>query len=454
MALKSLKHFDLKRLADQEIESYGRIVRIGKRPDFYFLKIRTGDCMDDATLVCAKSLFATPPSPYSTIRFRGQVQLSPDGQSHEIKATEILYYGRFPPEKLEVSHGMVLEAVRPLESQRLLTRYYSAILWLYQLIEDQLHGVSRELGLMRVRTPAITFSDCEGAGELFRVETSVKGFFQKPAFLTVSGQVDEETVTSRLMCPTYTYGPSFRADPSQTRWHVCEFYHYEPEVPFITLQGLMDLEEETLKRLIQCVLADPEAVKALEHLKRDREPLTTLVEREFARISYTEAVGILQRVQEETGRFETRVSWGDDLHKEHEKYLCEEHFQRPTFVYRYPKAIKSFYMAGTPDSERVPQGETVDGVDLLVPGIGELCGGSIREHCYDVLLKHIKEKRLKPKDYQEYLRLAQEGPYPHGGYGLGFDRLVMFITGAEHIRDVTAFPRFFQHSRVNLGGGT
>jgi len=298
-----------------------------------------------------------------------------------------------------------------------------------------------------VRAPFITFSDCEGAGETFEIACGIPQFFKRKAFLTVSGQVDQETITSRLLCPTYIFGPSFRADPSKTRWHASEFYHYEPEIPFIDLEGLMKLEESILQSLLKKILGDCYLQDCMEVLKSDEDRLKQYCQEEFARISYTEAIKILVSEQSQSGRFEVTPVWGIDLGKEHERFLCEDHFRRPTFVHHYPSQIKSFYMLQAdpfvdPEISSEPL-HTCEGVDLLVPGIGELCGGSTREYRYEVLLKTMKEKGLKPEDYSEYLSLRQQGTFPHGGFGMGFDRFIMLVLGIESIRDVAPFPRHY-----------
>ena len=464
---KTLRHFDLAKHLGQEIVSYGRISRIVKRAEFWFLKLRTADSCDDFTVVITKKLLPKPTT-YSTLYFRGIVHKSPDEKSFEIVASEVLFYGPFLAPDLEVAFGMAPHLLRQKESQRLLTRQYQAQMWIYQRVEEYLHQVSKELGLLRVRVPLITFSDCEGGGEIFEVRSQIPGFFKQSAYLSVSGQVDEETITSRFLCPTYSFSPSFRSDPSQTQWHACEFYHYEPEIPFITLEGLMKQQEVTLKGVIKYLLSDTEAVDRLTHLRPDITQLQQFIEAPFASISYTDAVKVLQ---ESKHLFKTEVEWGRDFHKEHERYLCETHFKVPTFVYRYPISFKSFYMqisldehqpqslpldvsssasandsvgVGVSASKSVDRELVCESVDLLVPGIGELCGGSLREHNLDTLIKNMKKKGLKLEDYEEYIRLRREGTFPHGGYGLGFDRLIMFITGAQSIRDICPFPRYYE----------
>lgn len=430
----------------ERVRTYGRISRIGKRTDFWLIKLRTGSCLQDVQIILEKTKIKHPPTLYSTMQVDGVVQTSPDGKTLEIYIEKIQFYGLFDPKDVEVEYNMAPQLLRQKTSQRLLTKIYQATLWIYRFMERSIHKVSEEHALVRVRSPFITFSDCEGGGETFEVKSSIEGFFRQPAYLTVSGQVDEETMTSRFLTPTYIYGPSFRSDPSVTRWHACEFYHYEPEIPFITLDGLMELEESILKTLFREILSDKEAISWLEHLKSDVDAIKKYSQVEFARVSYTEAIKILMKVEDKD--FEVKPVWGIDLGKEHERYLCEEYFKRPTFVHGYPSEFKSFYMlqcepfVDTEISEEPLQ--ICESVDLLVPGIGELCGGSTREYRYDVLLETMKKKGLDPKEYEEYMTLRKQGTFPHGGFGMGFDRLVMMITGAESIRDVSPFPRYYK----------
>ncbi len=446
------KDYSLSQIVDLPIEdlvirTYGRIVRIGKRSDFWFLKLRTGTCVDDVQVIMKKDKLELPPTMYSTLQFTAEIKKSPDGKTTELHVLDVLFYGPFDPEDVQIDSKMAPELLRKRESQRLLTKKYQTIIYAYQQIEEYLHKVSRECGLLKVRAPFITFSDCEGGGETFELKSAIKDFFKQPAYLTVSGQVDEETVTSRLLTPTYIFGPSFRSDPSVTRWHACEFYHYEPEIPFITLDGLMDLEERIIKSMLGYVLHDSKLMKCLQVLKSDTISLGKVCESEFFRVSYTEAIKILQEHHHRI-KFDVFPKWGCDLGKEHERYLCEEHFERPTFVYGYPSEIKSFYMLQCKpfidhDVSDEPL-QTCEGVDLLVPGIGELCGGSIREHRYDVLIDLMSRKGLDLKDYEEYLSLRKQGTFPHGGFGMGFDRFIMWILGITHIRDVVPFPRYYK----------
>ena len=436
----------------KDITTYGRVASVGKRSKFYFLSLRTGDSTKELKVILPKEHLDQPPTLFSTLQVQGEMTKSPDGQQYELKASKVLFYGKFAPEDVKIPHqqlGQVDDGViRKMESQRLLTKRYQAIMFVSQRVKQYLHEVSTTAGLLHVQSPFITFSDCEGAGETFTLTSDIPGFFgkkgqEKKATLTVSGQVDEETITSRFLCPTYIFGPSFRSDPSKTRFHACEFFHYEPEIPFIDLAGLMTLEEQIITHLVHCISIDDELQECMTILGTDTKMLEDILDptKDFVRVSYTEAIAILEAEQSQSGRFAVQPAWGIDLEKEHERFLCEEHFQYPTFVHGYPSAIKSFYMKLQEVED--PARQTCDGVDLLVPGIGELCGGSIREYRYDVLLESMKKKGLEPKDYQEYLSLRQQGTFPHGGFGMGFERFLMWVFGIEHIRDLSPFPRYF-----------
>ena len=300
-----------------------------------------------------------------------------------------------------------------------------------------------------MHTPLITTSDCEGAGEMFRVTTldpenpprredgSVdfsQDFFGKPTSLTVSGQLNVETYCMAFR-NVYTFGPTFRAERSYTARHAAEFWMVEPEIAFADLKMDMELAEEMVKFIIRRVMA--EAPFEMEFLNKfvDKglvERLNHIVNSDFARVSYTDAIEILKKSGE---KFEYPVEWGIDLQTEHERYLTEKHFKRPTFVYDYPKEIKAFYMKLNPD------GKTVAAADMLVPGIGELIGGSQREDDLETLKARMAECGLKEEDYWWYLQLREYGSCPHSGFGLGFERMVMYLTGVANIRDVLPFPR-------------
>ncbi|MCS7338134.1 MAG: asparagine--tRNA ligase, partial [Verrucomicrobiae bacterium] len=293
-----------------------------------------------------------------------------------------------------------------------------------------------------VHTPIITASDCEGAGELFRV-TTLKGnidekpeadFFGRPTYLTVSGQLEGEAFACALS-NIYTFGPTFRAENSNTARHAAEFWMIEPEMAFCDLQGDMDLAEEFIKAMAKYTLercADDLALFARFVDKEVYDRLAFVIERPFVRITYAEAIEILKR----SGKpFEFPVEYGVNLQSEHERYLTEEHFKCPVTVYNYPRAIKPFYMRLNDD------GQTVTAMDVLVPGIGEVIGGAQREERLDQLLDNMRFHNLDPKDYWWYVDLRRYGTVPHAGFGVGFERLLMFLTGVQNIRDVIPFAR-------------
>jgi asparaginyl-tRNA synthetase len=300
-----------------------------------------------------------------------------------------------------------------------------------------------------VHTPIITGSDAEGAGEMFKLTTLdlykvpmtetgeidyKKDFFSKQANLTVSGQLNAETFCMAFK-NTYTFGPTFRAENSNTPKHAAEFWMVEPEIAFADLNVNMEVAEGMVKYIIKYVLENvPEEMKFFNDFidKTLLERLTNLVDSDFGKVTYTEAIQILKECKEE---FEYPVSWGIDLQTEHERYLAEKHFKKPVFVTDYPKDIKAFYMKLNED------GKTVRAMDLLAPGIGEIIGGSQREENYELLVERIKEMGLNEEDYWWYLDLRKYGSVPHSGYGLGFERMIMYITGMTNIRDVIPFPR-------------
>ncbi|MBQ2955067.1 MAG: asparagine--tRNA ligase, partial [Clostridia bacterium] len=300
-----------------------------------------------------------------------------------------------------------------------------------------------------VHTPIFTGSDCEGAGEMFQVTTLPldnipknedgtvdysQDFFGKPVSLTVSGQLNAETLALAFR-NVYTFGPTFRAEKSYTQRHAAEFWMIEPEMSFATLKEDMDLQEDMVKYIIDAVLAEcPEEMAFLNSFvdKGLIERLTAVRDADFVRCSYTEAIEILEKSGYE---FEYKPYWGCDMQTEHERYLTEKHFGRPVFVTDYPKEIKAFYMRANED------GKTVAAADLLVPGVGELCGGSQREERLDVLTARIEELGMNVEDYWWYLELRKYGTTPHAGFGMGFERMIMYLTGISNIRDVLPFPR-------------
>lgn len=327
------------------------------------------------------------------------------------------------------------------------TNTFNAVFRIRSVAAYAIHKFYQENDFVYCNTPIITESDCEGAGSMFQV-TSLdldkiaelgkvdysKDFFGRQVFLTVSGQIDEEPMT-HAFCNTYTFGPTFRAEKSNTTRHAAEFWMMEPEMCFTDLEGLMDHEEEMLKYVITYVMEKcKDELNFLNNFvdKGLIERLHNVVENKFVRLSYTEAIEILEKVKD---KFEFPVEWGVDLQSEHERYLTEQVYKKPVFLFNYPKDIKAFYMKQNPD------GKTVAAVDLLVPGIGELCGGSQREENYDKLVERMQELGLKLSDYTNYIETRKYGTNIHSGFGLGFERFVMYLTGITNIRDVEYCPR-------------
>lgn len=386
----------------------------------------------------------------SAIRVSGTLVLTPGAkQPFEIKAAAIELVGACPPDYPLQKKRHSFEYLRTIAHLRPRTNAFSAVFRIRSLAAQAIHAFFHERNFVYVHTPIVTGSDCEGAGEMFRITTLdpenpprdaqgqvdySKDFFGKAANLTVSGQLNVETFALAFR-NVYTFGPTFRAERSFTPRHAAEFWMIEPEIAFADLFDYMDLAEEMVRYVVSRVMEEaPEEMAFLGQFvdKGLIERLTLVSTSEFARVSYTEAIDILQKSGAD---FEYPVSWGCDLQTEHERYLTEKHFRRPVFVYDYPREIKAFYMRQNDD------GKTVAAADLLVPGIGELIGGSQREERLDVLEARMAELNLEKDAYWWYLEMRKYGGVPHAGYGLGFERLIMYLTGMGNIRDVLPFPR-------------
>jgi asparaginyl-tRNA synthetase len=372
------------------------------------------------------------------------------GQTCEIQADTLEVYGTADPETYPLQKkGHTLEFLREKAHLRPRTNTFGAVLRIRSALAYAIHRFFNERGFFYLNTPLITASDCEGAGAMFQVTTLplndlpknedgsvdyTKDFFGKPTALTVSGQLEGELGATALGA-IYTFGPTFRAENSNTPRHLSEFWMIEPEVAFNEIEENMDLAEEFVKYCISYALdncADDIAFLAEHFDKELPERLKFVVNNDFVRLTYTEGVKIL----EESGRkFEFPVHWGTDLQSEHERYLVEQHFKRPVILTDYPKEIKAFYMKQNED------GKTVRAMDVLFPQIGEIIGGSEREADYDKLLARIEELNIPMKDMWWYLDTRRFGTVPHSGFGLGFERLVLFVTGMTNIRDVIPFPR-------------
>ena len=370
-------------------------------------------------------------------------------QPFEIQAKTVTVEGASAPDYPLQKKRHSFEYLRTIAHLRPRTNTFQAVFRVRSLTAYALHKFFQERGFVYVHTPIITGSDCEGAGEMFRVTTMDMGnvpktengavdytqdFFGKETSLTVSGQLNAETY-AQAFGNVYTFGPTFRAENSNTTRHAAEFWMLEPEMAFADLEDDMDLAEDMLKYVINYVMENaPEEMNFFNSFvdKGLIDRLTNVATSEFARITYTDAIEILKKHND---KFEFKVSWGIDLQTEHERYLTEKVYKRPVFVTDYPKDIKAFYMKQNPD------GKTVAAVDCLVPGIGEIIGGSQREDDYEKLATRMEELGMKTEDYGFYMDLRKYGSTRHAGFGLGFERCIMYLTGMGNIRDVVPFPR-------------
>ena len=387
---------------------------------------------------------------YTSFEVTGTLVLTPNAkQPFEINADTITVLGPCGPEYPLQKKKMSMDYLRTMTHLRPRTNTFNAAFRVRGQAAFALHQFFHEHGFTYVHTPIFTGSDCEGAGEMFQVTTMdlnnvpkneegkvdfSEDFFGKPTNLTVSGQLNGETFAMAFR-NIYTFGPTFRAENSNTTRHAAEFWMIEPEIAFADLQDDMELAESMMKYVIGYVLEHaPEEMKFFNQFvdKGLLERLEHVRTSDFGRVTYTEAIELLEKHNDE---FDYKVSWGCDLQTEHERYLTEKIFKRPVFVTDYPKDIKAFYMKQNPD------GKTVAAMDMLVPGIGEIIGGSERENDYDKLLTRMKELGLKEEDYSFYLDLRKYGSTRHAGFGLGFERCVMYLTGMGNIRDVIPFPR-------------
>lgn len=398
----------------------------------------------------------------SCISVSGTLVESPAaGQASEIQAESITLFGTCAEDYPMQKKGQSFEYMREHAHMRLRTNTFGAVMRIRHNMAMAIHTYFHEHGFYYFHTPLITASDCEGAGQMFQVTTKnlydlKKGedgkidysddFFGKQTSLTVSGQLEGELGATALGA-IYTFGPTFRAENSNTPRHLAEFWMIEPEVAFIDLADLMDLEEDFIKYCVRWALDN--CRDDLEFLNKmiDKgliERLEGVLKTEFVRLDYTKGVEILQEAIKGGRKFEFPCNWGDDLASEHERYLVEEYFKKPVIMTHYPKAIKAFYMKideEVPTFNGQPMQQTVQGTDVLFPQIGEIIGGSVREEDYDKLMGEINDRNIPMKDMWWYLDTRRFGTCPHGGFGLGFERLILFVTGMQNIRDVIPFPR-------------
>ena len=383
------------------------------------------------------------------------------GQAVEIQATDIKLFGECPADYPMQKKGQSFEYMRQHAHMRLRTNTFGAVMRIRHNMAMAIHTYFHEHGYFYFHTPLITASDCEGAGQMFQVTTKNlydlkkdengsiiydDDFFGKQTSLTVSGQLEGELGATALG-QIYTFGPTFRAENSNTPRHLAEFWMVEPEACFIDLDDLMNLEEDFIKFCVKWALDNCKDDLAFLNKMIDNgliERLEGVLKEEFVRLPYTKGIEILQEAIKNGKKFEFPCNWGDDLASEHERYLVEEYFKKPVIMTNSPKAIKAFYMK-IDDEKHVYNGkvmeETVQGTDVLFPQIGEIIGGSVREENYDKLIGEIEARNIPMKDMWWYLDTRKFGSCPHGGFGLGFERLILFVTGMQNIRDVIPFPR-------------
>ncbi len=446
--IKQLLHS--KHLIGTDVSASGWVRTVRDQKSFAFVELNDGSCLANLQVIVEDRTIIDQLTTGTSITVTGKLLESQGkNQAVELKAAHVRILGpcsteRFPLQKKRHT----FEYLRTIAHLRPRTNTQGAVLRVRSALAFATHKFFQEQGFLYVHTPLITGSDCEGGGEMFRVTTLdptkkaedfSKDFFGKPAYLTVSGQLEGE-ILATAMSDIYTFGPTFRAENSNTSRHLAEFWMIEPEMAFADLKDDMQCAEKYLKYCVRYVL---------EHCREDLEffdkfvenglvqRLQHVAESPFAHITYTQAIEILQKAPK---KFEFPVAWGVDLQSEHERYLAEEHCKKPVILTDYPAAIKAFYMRANDD------GKTVAAMDVLVPKIGEIIGGSQREERLDVLEKKIAAVGLNRDDYWWYLELREFGSVPHAGFGLGFERLVLFATGMENIRDVIPFPRFPGHA--------
>ena len=441
--------------ADKEVVIRGWVRNNRSSNKFGFIELNDGSFFKSVQVVYEEefvSNFEEVSKAYvaTALLVKGTLVLTPGAkQPFEIKASEITVEALSTPDYPLQPKRHSMEFLREIAHLRPRSNTFAAVFRVRSLVAYAIHKFFQEKGFVYVHTPIITGSDCEGAGEMFRVTTldmdniprnedgSIdysQDFFGKETSMTVSGQLEAETFALAFR-KVYTFGPTFRAENSNTARHASEFWMIEPEVAFADLADNMELAEEMIKYIINYVLENaPEEMEFFNSFvdKGLLDRLKNIVESDFVRVTYTEAVDMLLKSGKE---FQYPVEWGIDLQTEHERYITEEIYKKPVFVTDYPKDIKAFYMRMNDD------GKTVAACDLLVPGVGEIIGGSQREERYDVLTARMAEMGLKEEDYWWYLDLRKYGGVKHAGYGLGFERIIMYITGMSNIRDVLPFPR-------------
>ncbi len=452
-----MKHTDVKvilndpSLVGRELTVCGWVRTARDSKNMAFLALNDGTTLGHLQIVIDKNAGVTLPPEAAklgaALKVIGTVAVNPNNGSAEIEAKEITVLGPSPEDYPLQKKFQKLETLREMPHIRVRTNTFNAVFRVRSIMAAAIHRYFQERGYVYVNTPLITASDCEGAGEMFKVTTIgysdkyknaeeyyADDFFGKKAGLSVSGQLEGEGM-AMAMGKIYTFGPSFRAEKSNTLRHVAEFWHVEPEIAFAELPDLIEIAEDMIKYIVRDYMEKcPEELKFFEDRfeKGLTEKLLNVVNNDFAVVDYTDAIELLKKADVQ---FEYPVDWGCDLQSEHERYITEQIYKKPVFLINYPKAIKSFYMKQNPD------GKTVAATDLLVPGVGEIIGGSEREADYGKLVAAMKEKGMTMDEYRDYLDLRKFGSCPHAGFGLGFERIIMYCTGMANIRDVIFYPR-------------
>ena len=441
---KSVKHLLASESAEASVELSGWVRTRRDSKEFSFVELNDGSCLQGIQVIIDAGIPGSDQvskmNTGASVSVVGELVESPGkGQSWEVRATEVSLLGEAPEDFPLQKKGHSPEFLRSIAHLRPRTNLYGAVFRMRSRLAYAVHRFFNEREFTYVHTPIITASDCEGAGEMFRVTTNPTGkpeedFFGKQSYLTVSGQLEGETFACALS-NIYTFGPTFRAENSNTTRHAAEFWMIEPEMAFCNLEGDMDLAEDFMKFLVKDVLENNEGDLTIFEKFIDkglRPRLEKLASSGFGRMTYTEAVDQLLKSGK---KFDYPVEWGVNLQSEHERYLCEEVVKGPLTVYNYPKSIKPFYMRTNDD------GKTVTAMDVLVPGVGEIIGGAQREERHDLLKDRMIADGLDLEDYGWYLDLRKFGTVPHAGFGAGFERLLMYVTGMQNIRDVIPFAR-------------
>ena len=453
--------------AGQTVTAHGWVKTRRDQKGVFFAQLNDGSCFADLQVVIESGTIGEDVLKDITtgacLRVTGELVDSPAaGQSVELKAKEVEIYGSADPGTYPLQKkGHTMEFLRDIAHLRTRSNTFGAVFRVRNALAWAIHSFFQERGFLYVHTPIITASDAEGAGAMFGVTTldlmnlpRIKAeakpdtkqverinyeedFFGKPSFLTVSGQLEAE-IFALSFSNVYTFGPTFRAENSNTPRHLAEFWMIEPEMAFCDLQGNMQIAESFLKSVIGKVMDTCQADLEFFNKRIDNTVLETLehvVTSDFEHVTYTEAIRILEQARDGGAQFEFPVKWGIDMQSEHERYLTEQTFKKPVIVTDYPKEIKAFYMRANDDDK------TVRAMDVLAPRIGEIIGGSQREERHDVLLEKIRKQELNEAAYWWYLELRKYGSAPHAGFGLGFERLMLYLTGMKNIRDVIPFPR-------------